>query len=257
MRRVLTIFAVIVAALTVQSGLAHFLVLLPDNDIVSAGDDRTVNFEILFTHPMEQGPVMNMGTPAAFGVLVNGEVIDLKPQLRMIEIDGSTAYRTSYRLREPGDHVFYIEPAPYIEPAEKKMIVHYTKVIVSAFDAQTGWDAPVGQPVEIEPLVRPYGLWTGNLFRGIVRRAGEPVPFAEIEVEYYNEDGAVEIPAEAFVTQVIKANALGEFAYAMPRAGWWGFAALVDGEPMENPESGEMVGVELGGLIWVRVADMK
>jgi cobalt/nickel transport protein len=115
----------------------------------------------------------------------------------------------------------------------------------------------VGLPVEIEPLVRPYGLWTGNTFRGIVRKGGKPVPFAEIEVEYYNEGRAVEPPADPFVTQVVKAGADGEFAYTMPRAGWWGFAALVDGdEPMANPD-GEMVDVELGGLMWVRVLDMK
>lgn len=255
MRKTIRIVLVIAIALSIRQAAAHFLVLLPDNEIVS-GDERTINFEIMFTHPMEQGPVMNMNTPSGFGVLVDGENIDLKEKLRKIEIDGSTAFNASYRLSKPGDHVFYMKPAPYFEPAENKMIIHYTKVVVSAFGAQTGWDELVGMPVEIEPLVRPYGLWTGNLFRGIVRRNGEPVPFAEIEVEYYNQDG-VEIPAEPYVTQVIKANAYGEFAYAMPKAGWWGFAALVDGEPMENTDTGKMVDVELGGLIWVRVTDMK
>jgi len=58
------------------------------------------------------------------------------------------------------------------------------------------------------------------------------------------------------VTQVIKADANGVFAYSMPRAGWWGFAALIDGdEPMTAP-TGEEVDVELGGLIWVRTVDM-
>ncbi len=257
MKKILAVSILVAVTIAAQSAPAHFLVLLPDSDIVSAEDDRTVNFDILFTHPMEQGPVMDMGEPVRFGVLIDADVIDLKPQLQPLTIDESTAYKASYRLRRPGDHIFFIEPAPYFEPAEQTMIIHYTKVIVSAFDAQTGWDELVGLPVEIEPLVRPYGLWTGNIFRGIVRHDGEPVPFAEIEVEYYNEAGAVEIPADAFVTQVIKANALGEFAYAMPRAGWWGFAALVDGEPTENAETGEMVDVELGGLIWVRVVDMK
>ena len=46
------------------------------------------------------------------------------------------------------------------------------------------------------------------------------------------------------------------FCYAMPRAGWWAFAALVDGdEKMPNPD-GEASDVELGALMWVRVADM-
>jgi cobalt/nickel transport protein len=54
---------------------------------------------------------------------------------------------------------------------------------------------------------------------------------------------------------VIKADANGTFAYAMPKAGWWAFAALVDGPKMRNPK-GEMVDSELGGLIWVRCRDM-
>jgi cobalt/nickel transport protein len=200
---------------------------------------------------------MEMGAPAQFGVLVDGEKHSLKESLKEKKVDDRTAYDAKYTAKAPGDYVFYLEPAPYWEPAEQKMIVHYTKVVVDAFGAEEGWDAMVGFPVEIEPLVRPYGLWTGNAFRGIVRRDGEPVPFAEIEVEYYNEDRKVEIPADPFVTQVIKADAGGTFCYVMPRAGWWGFAALVDGEEeMENPE-GEPVDVELGGLIWVRTVDMQ
>jgi cobalt/nickel transport protein len=113
----------------------------------------------------------------------------------------------------------------------------------------------IGLPVEIEPLVRPTGLWTGNLFRGVVRKDGKPVPFAEIEVEYVN-DGAIKPPNDAFVTQVIKADETGAFAYAMPRAGWWGFAALIEGdEPMKGPD-GKSVPVELGALIWVKAVDM-
>ncbi len=234
---------------------SHFQVLVPDKVHVGA-DDRTVKLDILFTHPMEGGPVMTMAPPKAFGVLVGGRKTDLASALEPRKIDGQTAYTASYTLRRPGDHVFYIEPAPYWEPAEGKMIVHYTKVVVNGMDRGEGWDAMVGFPVEIEPLVRPYGLWTGNLFRGIVRKGGKPVPFAEIEVEYRNVGGKVTPPGDAFITQVIKADAHGVFAYAMPRAGWWSFAALIDGdEKMPGPE-GKAVDVELGALMWVRTRDM-
>jgi cobalt/nickel transport protein len=110
-------------------------------------------------------------------------------------------------------------------------------------------------PVEIEPLVRPTGLWTGNSFRGIVRRNGKPVPFAEVEVEFVN-DGSVKAPNDAFVTQVIKADGAGVFSYAMPRAGWWGFAALVTGDKKMKSPDGKDVSVELGGLMWVKTTDM-
>jgi cobalt/nickel transport protein len=152
--------------------------------------------------------------------------------------------------------VFFVEPRPYWEPGEQKMIVHYAKVVVDGFGAGQGWDAMAGLPVEIRPLVRPYGLWTGNLFRGVVVRDGEPVPFALVEVEWRN-DGSITPPSDAFVTQVIHAGASGEFAYAMPRAGWWGFAALIEAEETMKSPTGKDVPVELGALMWVRAVDMK
>jgi len=253
---VLSTAVVAVGLLSAPAG-AHFQVLIPSRDVVPLVDGSAVELEVVFTHPMEGGPAMPMGQPRRFGVLLGGEQHDLLPALREKPVDGKRAFTASIRPKAPGDYVFYIEPAPYWEPAERKMIVHYTKVVVDVMGAGEGWDALVGLPVEIEPLVRPYGLWTGNTFRGIVRRDGRPVPFAEIEVEYYNADGRVKTPNDAFITQVVKADQDGVFSYAMPRAGWWGFAALVEGdEKMESPE-GKAVDVELGGLIWVRCVDME
>ncbi len=257
MRLALALAGALCLMLSATAVWAHFQVLVPTTDIVAQGDERTVHLDLIFTHPMDGGPVMEMGEPRQFGVLVDGKKQDLREQLEARKVDGKTTYAASYTVKEPGDYVFFLEPAPYWEPAEGKMIVHYTKVVVDAFGAEEGWDAAVGFPVEIEPLVRPYGLWTGNVFRGVVKKNGKPVPFAEIEVEYYNRGDKVTPPADAFVTQVIKADAQGVFCYSMPRAGWWAFAALIDGdEQMKNP-AGELVDVELGALMWVQTVDMK
>jgi len=255
MRRGMLLAGVMV--LIASSARAHFQVILPSTDIVTAEAPKTLRLQIVFTHPMEMGPVMEMGEPRQFGVLVAGTKHDLKPSLRKKKVQGKAAYECDYRVKAPGDYVFYVEPAPYWEPAEQKMIIHYTKVVVDAFGAEEGWDALVGFPVEIKPLVRPYGLWAGNVFRGIVLKDGKPVPFAEVEVEYYNEGKRVGIPADPFVTQVIRADANGVFTYAMPRAGWWGFAALVTADEKMRSPGGKMVEVELGALIWVRTVEMK
>ena len=236
---------------------AHFQVLVPSTDIVTADGPKTVDLNILFTHPMDDGPVMEMGAPVQFGVLYDGKKHDLKSALKAVKVDGKTTYKSSFKVKRPSDYVFYIEPAPYWEPGEGVMIIHYTKVVVDAMSAESGWDDMVGFPVEIQPLVRPYGLWTGNLFRGVVIQNGKPVPFAEIEVEYLNPGGKVAVPSDPFVTQVIKADMNGVFSYAMPKAGWWSFAALLEGDKeIKNPE-GKPVGVELGALIWVHTVDMK
>ncbi len=259
MRRTTMVIIVALAGVLAISGAAwsHFLVLVPDRESVSADDKARVALEIIFTHPMADGPAMEMERPRQFGLLARGQKTDLLDTLQPVKVQGKSAYRAQAAIEQPGDHVFFVEPAPYFEPGENKMIIHYTKVVVDGMGAQEGWDAMVGLPVEIEPLVRPYGLWTGNLFRGIVRQNGQPVPFATIEVEYRNVGGKVKLPGDAFETQIIKADQDGVFAYAMPRAGWWGFAALVDGpEQMKNAE-GRMVDVELGGLMWVQTTDMK
>jgi cobalt/nickel transport protein len=238
------------------AAMAHFQELIPSRDIVPDGAARQLELQLTFTHPMARGPAMDMAAPARFGVMGPHGREDLAAQLTAVRVDGKGAFRARYAIRRPGDHVFFLEPAPYWESGEGKMIVHYTKVVVSAFGGGEGWDRSVGFPVEIEPLVRPYGVWTGNLFRGIVRKNGKPVAFAEIEVEWRN-DGSMGAPADSFVTQLIKADATGAFSYAMPRAGWWGFAALIAGDrPMPNP-AGQPVPVELGAVIWVNARDMK
>ena len=243
-------------ALTPLTASAHFQELIPSHDLVSSPEQSQLNLNLLFTHPMSQGPAMNMAAPAQFGVLGPLGKTDLLSQLKPQTEQGVQAFTAQYDVQRPGDYIFYLEPAPYWEPAEGKMIVHYTKVVVDAYGMEDNWDAMVGFPVEIEPLTRPFGLWTGNLFQGVVKKAGKPVPFAEVEVEWIN-DGSVTAPADAYITQVIKADANGTFSYVMPKAGWWGFAALLDGDqPMQNPE-GQSVPVEQGGLIWVYTRDMK
>lgn len=253
----LAIAAALALPLTAVGGLggaqAHFQELIQSADVLPSGGPVTL--DMVFTHPVDGGPVMPMERPVRFGAVINGETVDLSESLEAASIDGTPAWRARHTLEAPGAAVYFVEPAPYWEPAEQAHIVHYTKVVVDGWASGEGWDTLVGLPVEIEPLVRPTGLWTGNLFRGLVRHNGEPVPFAEVEVEFIN-DGRVAPPNDAFVTQVIKADANGVFEYAMPLDGWWGFAALVEGDETRPAPDGSAAPVELGGLIWVRTTDM-
>ena len=249
---------ILFAALLTVSGLAsnaHFQLLLPEKDLIDdISSPITVN--AIFTHPMEMGPVMEMGNPVQFGVMLNGKKTSLLDRLKPYKINGKSCFKLDYAFKQPGDYVFYIEPAPYWEPSEEKMIIHYTKVVVDVMEAADGWDAMIGFPVEIEPLTRPYSLYKNNIFQGIVKKNGKPVPFAEVEIEYYNEGKKYKIPHSIYTTQVVKADANGVFSYAMPKAGWWGFAALIDGDKkLKNPQ-GKEVNVELGALIWVKAKEL-
>ncbi len=239
--------------LSAGNAQAHFQQLIPSADVPEAG--QSVSLELVFTHPMERGPVMEMKKPKRFGALIEGAFTDMSASLKAGKRQDRTIWTSTWKPGAPGASVFYVEPEPYWEPAEGKYIIHYAKVVVDAGATGKGWDAMIGAPVEIEPLVRPTGLWAGNLFQGIVRKDGKPVPFAEIEIDDMN-DGAVKPPNDAFVTQVIKADGNGVFTYAMPRAGWWGFAALIEADQKMKSPGGDDVPVELGALIWVKATAM-
>ena len=204
---------------------------------------------------------MNMEKPAQFGVLKGEKKIDLLGALKEVKIkdrsgNNFSAFTGKYKMAGPGDHIFYVEPKPYWEPEEETFIVHYTKVIVNSLGLEEGWDEELGLKTEIIPLTRPYGLWAGNVFQGIVKFNGKPVPFAEIEVEYFNDEARIKTPADPMITQVVKADANGVFTYAMPKAGWWGFAALNTDEKTMKHE-GKDYPVEIGAVLWVKTHNMK
>lgn len=247
-----TLLAALTLTALASPALAHFQEILPSADVLPEGGKVTV--ELVFTHPMEHGPTMDMVKPVRVGAVTDKGVEDLTASLVEAPVDGKAAWRFEQTIAAPGAEVLFVEPKPYWEPAENKYIVHYAKVVVDGFASGEGWDRLAGLPVEIAPLVRPTGLWTGNLFRGVVLQDGQPVPGAEIEVEWIN-DGSVTPPNEAFITQVIKADDMGVFSYAMPKAGWWGFAALIDGPEATSPD-GKPAATELGALMWVKATDM-
>ncbi len=245
---------VISLAVGISQAFAHFQMIIPSQNIVTQNGKRTVQLDIRFTHPFE-GQMMNMEKPDEFGVFFRGKKYDLLKTLQPTTIKGKQAWKTSYTFKRPGDYIFYVCPKPYWEPAEDKFIIHYTKTVVDAYGFEEGWDQEIGLKTEIIPLVRPYGIYTGEVFRGVVKLDGKPVPYAEIEVEWYNAKNEYKAPSPPYVTQVIKADKNGVFSFAMPKQGWWGFAALSDGGKILKYK-GEPKDVELGAIFWVYVHDM-
>jgi cobalt/nickel transport protein len=233
------------------SAHAHFGMIIPSDDIIAQGDSKQVNVKLMFIHPFEmQG--MPLEKPAAFGVVAGADKTDLSGKLKEIKVLGQKAWEASYTVKKPGIYTFYMEPKPYWEPAEDCYIIHYTKVMLSALGLEEGWDAEVGLKTEIVPLTRPFGVYAGNVFQGVVKLDGKPVPNCDVEVEYYNQAKKFKAPDDSFVTQVVKTDANGVFTYAAPKAGWWGFAALNTSKDKINDKD-----VELGAVLWVKFHDMK
>jgi len=250
--------------LTANVALAHFGTLIPSDDIISQGESRKVTVDLKFLHPIE-GNYMELVKPEQFGVLNKGKLHDLKNNLVRKTGHGAGQkgafgyWQDEYKIKHPGDYTFYMEPKPYWEPAEDKYIIHYTKVCVSAFGLDDEWDVPVGLKTEIVPLTRPFGLWTGNIFRGKVLLEGKAAAGTEVEVEFLNEavpeNERIKPTSDPYVTQVVKTDKNGIFTYAMPKAGWWGFAALNEAS-WKIPHDGVDKGVEIGAVYWVKTRDL-
>ena len=248
-------FVLSVLIFTVAPALAHFGMLIPSDSMAMQEDARTVKIEASFSHPFEMIG-MELVKPKVLSVMANGKAQDLLGSLKPIKVMGHSAWQIDYPVKRPGVYMFHMEPTPYWEPAEDCFIIHYTKTVVTAFGDDEGWDAEIGLKTEIVPLSKPFGLYAGNVFQGIVKMNGKPVPYAEVEVELYNADKKYEAPTDYMVTQTIKADGNGVFTYAAPKAGWWGFAALNEAD-FKLKHEGQEKSVEIGAVIWVKFEDFK
>jgi nickel transport protein len=232
-----------------NSAMAHFGMVIPSDEMVMQKDNRTITLNLSFSHPMELAG-MDLVKPKAFSVMASEKRQNLLGTLSPTRIMDHGAWTANYKIKRPGVYMFHMEPVPYWEPAEDCFIIHYTKTVVTAFGDDDGWDGEIGLKTEIVPLSKPFGLYAGNVFQGIVKLDGKPVPYAEVEVEYYNRDGSASAPTDYMVTQTVKADANGVFTYAPPRDGWWGFAALNTAD-YRMTHDGQEKDVELGAVIWV------
>jgi len=236
--------------ISTTTALAHFGMVIPSDSMVSQEDSRKISLTLSFSHPFERLG-MDLVKPDTFQVRHAGKKIDLISKLQAIRVLGHKAWQTEYPIKRPGVYLFYMKPKPYWEPAEDCFIIHHTKTLVAAFGEDEGWDEEIGIETEIVPLSKPFALYSGNIFQGIVKLDGKVVPFAEVEVEYYNENKTIKAPSELMITQTIKADSNGVFSYATPVSGWWGFAAL-NSANYTLPLNGDQKSVELGAVLWVK-----
>jgi cobalt/nickel transport protein len=234
---------------------AHFGMTIPSDSMVMQGDARNINLTLSFSHPFEMIG-MDMEKPAKCEMITENKKTDLLSLLKETKVMDKKAWKADIKINRPGVYWLHMEPKPYWEPAEDCFIIHYTKTIVAAFGEDAGWDEPIGLKTEIVPLTRPFGLYAGNVFQGVVLVDGKPAPGTEVEVEYYNKDKKIESPNDYFVTQVVKADENGVFTFAVPKAGWWGFAGLNTSDK-KIKHDGEEKDIEIGAVIWIEFKDMK
>jgi len=258
----------------VGSAFAHFMMVYTPEIAVDKGGDMDVR--IAFTHPAEAGHMMDMGGIEEFYAMFQRgdsqpKKIDMKGYLKEITWKNPHSSAPAFAgvipkkaVRSMGDYVFVMKPGHYFEKEEGVYMQQITKLIMNVGGIPGNWAEPVGLPCEIVPLIKPYGMWTGNVFKALVLSNGKPVAGAEVEVEYMShmpdlksnsmpEKSSVDYPQDSFVTQTIFSDSNGYITFGIPQAGWWGFAALGVG-----PDT-EYKGKELSqdAVIWLKAVDMK
>ncbi|NJO54350.1 MAG: DUF4198 domain-containing protein [Bacteroidales bacterium] len=258
-----TLFAAGVLLIAAPAAQAHFqLAYTPE---VNLEKPAAVPMKFVFWHPLENGHVMDMDEPEALVMVFKGEKIDLKSKLKPITFQGADnkakAYETVLDIKRNGDYIVALTPKPYLEKSEDIYIQQITKSFLNKGGIPDGWDKPVGLPTEIVPLVKPTNVLAGSSFSGVVLSEGKPVADTEIEVEFMaappdmkaNKPGKVIAKPAEGGSIVVKTDANGVFTFGIPRAGFWGFAALGAG-PVKEHEGKEL---SQDAVIWVRAFDFK
>ena len=228
---------------------AHFGMLIPSTGSVSP-EKRTVSLNLSFSHPFTEIG-MQLKKPAAFYVIKDHRKTDLLDSLQKSSVMDHLAWRADYTVKRPGVYHFVMEPTPYWEATEDSFIIHYTKVIIPAFGAEDGWDSAVGTPLEIIPLLRPFGNYVGNTFTGQVLQNGKPMANSEVEIEFYNRQQQYSAASDYHITQVLHTDSNGVFNFTCTQPGWWGFAALATADYLLKDPEGQKKPVELGGILWI------
>jgi len=243
---------------------AHFqLVYTPNVNLEKAGN---IPVRLMFWHPMENGHAMDMGQPEAFFYVHKGKKVDLKSSLKPMVFKGASnsaaAFGADVKIKRNGDYIFVAKPAPYLEGSEDIYIQQITKSFVNKGGLPSDWNEPVGLKTEIVPLNKPYNVLTGSTFSGVVLSNGKPVAGAEIEIEYLaappvmktnsaGKKASVEPPAGGALVAITDKN--GVFTFGVPKAGFWGFAAL--GVGPDDKYKGKTLSQD--AVIWIKATDFK
>ncbi|EAU47246.1 DUF4198 domain-containing protein [Salipiger bermudensis] len=258
-----TLIAAAAALAIPAAAQAHFLLEYTTDTMIETPGDVPV--KLIFWHPFENGHVMDLETPEAFFMIHNGEKTDLLGTLEPVMFSGGenegAAFRGTVPVRRSGDYVLVTVPQPYYEESEEIYIQQITKAFLNRNELPTDWDQPVGLPTEIIPLNKPYNVISGGTFTGQVVADGAPVAGAEIEIEYMAAEPDMQSAASSEPTVsplpggavVAVSDANGYFTFGVPKAGYWGFAALGSGPETEHE------GKELSqdAVIWIRAWDLE
>ena len=216
---------------------AHFTMLFPgggmdvspDDYLASLGEEKTVL--ITWGCPFKElfGCI---DTPDVYVRNPDGNVTQLTPV--ETSVDGVKAYTVSFTVDKRGDYIVY--STMNVTAIKGDFVDHAKAVIHCGQAAWNGWDAELGENVEIIPYIRPYGLEEGFVFRGRAVQDGAPLANTTVYVVKYrlNDDPEVLEKADEIYPQdswmmvkgFTKTDSDGDFVYTLDEPGVWNIAVF-------------------------------
>ncbi len=245
-----------------QSSMAHTTVFIPQSD-----PDGKKMVRIIHCHPFSGSGIMGIRLHEkdtdhlkgleSIKVIHEGKVRDLSdavtPDYYTVRNDRREIYTLSLDRKngflKPGDYAIVVRHSLHWKEKYGLFLQKTAKFYVNIGGLVTDWPNRLlkGDP-EIIPLVSPYGVYAGTLFRAeAVNSRGERIPHARITVEYLNynaADNALDVSSplmsrEDLGSVMFFTDAGGSFSFIPVRAGIWTFTLSLPAK--ESPESGKKI----------------
>lgn len=239
---------------------AHFPIFIPaaPYEPIELQVGGALDMMFVFGHPFEQEYAATEAPERVFAVQPDGTVDDLTGGLTpgTYEVDGTSnaVFNVAFSPSARGDTILAVDSHPEFG-FNNTIRQEFIKTIVHV-EEQGGWDNLTGQPVEIVPLTRPYGLEKGYVFTGQVLAGGEPAAGATVLIEEFLPaiPSLADLPPEPFITKEVKTDPNGVFSYTLPNAAWWIIAAEIEGAA-EVERDGQTYTLNGLGALWVKVEE--
>jgi cobalt/nickel transport protein len=247
---------------SVTPAVGHFNMLLPEKASAKKGEAVTLVYQ--WGHPFEHQLFDAPQPERVYVVEPDGKRTDLQSTLEAFKIPAgegkqALAYRLRFTPASRGDYVFVVRTRPIWMGEEGEFFEDTVKVVLHV-QAQKGWDSSTGEPLEIVPMTRPYGLEPGMVFQSQLqwRAPGRETPVAPVitrpvEIEHYNPTPPQHLPSDEHVTRTARPDANGVVTSTLTEAGWWCVTASRPHGTREH--DGKLRPVLERSTIWVFVDD--
>ncbi len=258
------LLAVVAVLLSCGTALGHFHTFWPDSPNCYGRLGEKITYQYFWGHPYEM-VLFDAEEPTLYVVTPDGgkeTIVPAPVEMKDPETGGMRrAFAFAYTPESLGDCWIVLEAPAYAIEEEDEAVQDYVKQCIHVM-AEQGWDRPVGLPIELVPLTRPYGLEAGFAFTAQALLDGKPLAGATVEIEKFNgfHVGEDALPEDQFgtedvpmITRVAKTDAHGYVTYTLDEPGWWMIS--VSSESGTVTAGGKEYPRVLRGGLWVHVGD--